>query len=152
MKLRNLIKVVEKAIAPEPLEEIKEEDIECAIDEQVVPCEELQEPEPPYTGYPAPAYLVDDPWFGPAPTLTEKQMDYMQMETEVRMQEDKEREESGSEPDNIHQLMYEMAQKCSNYYSVESDWWFGNVPRRIRKCPPMIGVIVMNAWMSELKD
>lgn len=111
MKLRNLIKVVEKVIAPEPLEEIKEEDIECAIDEQVVPCEELQEPEPPYTGYPAPAYLVDDPWFGPAPTLTEKQMDYMQIETEVKMQEEKEREESGSEPENIHQLMYEMATK-----------------------------------------
>ena len=54
---------------------------------------------------------MDDPWFGPAPTLTEKQMDYMQMETEVRMQEDKEREESGSEPENIHQLMYEMRKK-----------------------------------------
>ena len=51
MKLRNLIKVVEKRLH-QNLEEIKEEDIECAIDEQVVPCEELQEPEPPYTGYP----------------------------------------------------------------------------------------------------
>ena len=46
MKLRNLIKVVEKVIAPEPLEEIKEEDIECAIDEQVVPCKELKNQNP----------------------------------------------------------------------------------------------------------
>ena len=65
----------------------------------------------PFTGIPAPKVLKDDPWFGPAPTLTEKQMDYMQIETEVKMQEEKEREESGSEPEKIHQLMYEMATK-----------------------------------------
>lgn len=111
MKLRDLINVVEKVISPEPLKDIKEEDIQCSIDKQVVSCEELQEPGPPYTGIPAPVYLKDDPWFGPAPILTEKQMDYMQMETQVKMQEEKEREESGSEPEDIHQLMYEMATK-----------------------------------------
>ena len=37
--------------------------VECAIDETPIDCEDLQEN---YTGIPAPAYLEDDPWFGPA--------------------------------------------------------------------------------------
>ena len=90
--------------------EVKEK-IECAIDEQVVPCEELQEPEPPYTGVPAPAYLTDDPWFGPAPVLTEKQMDYMAQETEIKMAEEMERSEVTCESHDIHAKMYEIATK-----------------------------------------
>ena len=39
---------------------------------------------PPYVGIPAPAYLEDDEWFGPAPVKTEKQMEYMEMETEIK--------------------------------------------------------------------
>ena len=38
-------------------------DIECAIDEEVVDCSEMDSP--PYIGVPAPAYLEDDEWFGP---------------------------------------------------------------------------------------
>ena len=38
-------------------------------------------------GVPAPAYLVDDPWFGPAPTYTDKQKDYMAIEAEYKEQE-----------------------------------------------------------------
>ena len=49
--------------------------VECAVDEEVVDCDEMDSP--PYIGVPAPAYLEDDPWFGPALDLTEKQMDYM---------------------------------------------------------------------------
>ena len=43
--------------------EVREEDIECAIDENVVECSEMDSP--PFTGIPAPAYLSEDPWFAP---------------------------------------------------------------------------------------
>ena len=36
--------------------------VECAIDEEY-----STKYNPPYVGVPAPAYLEDDPWFGPAP-------------------------------------------------------------------------------------
>ena len=66
-----------------------------------------QEPKPTYTGIPAPAYLEDDEWFGPAPARTEKQLDYMVQEMEIKRQE---REENFSvESDDIHQRMYEIA-------------------------------------------
>ena len=85
--------------------QISEEEIECAIDEQTVDCAVMEEE--PYTGIPAPAYLKDDEWFGPAPEYTEKQKDYMIQETEIKRQEF---EKSFSvEPEDIHQVMYEMA-------------------------------------------
>ena len=89
---------------------INEEDIECAIDEDAVECDGLDYEDQYYTGVPAPEYLVIDPWFGnEAPPYTEKQLDYMEQEIEMKRQE---REENFSvEPDNIHQLMYEMATK-----------------------------------------
>ena len=86
--------------------QISEKEIECAIDEQTVDCTEMEE-EPVYTGIPAPAYLKDDEWFGPAPEYTEKQKDYMVQETEIKRQEF---EKSFSvESEDIHQVMYEMA-------------------------------------------
>ena len=82
-----------------------EKDIECAIDDDVVECSEMDSPS--YTGIPAPAYLKDDEWFGPAPEYTEKQKDYMVQETEIKRQEF---EKSFSvESEDIHQVMYEMA-------------------------------------------
>ena len=45
-------------------------EVECAIDEEVVDCNEMDNP--PFVGVPAPAYLEDDPWFGPAPVRTRK--------------------------------------------------------------------------------
>ena len=88
---------------------IDEKDIECAIDEDVVECTEMEEE--PFTGIPAPDYLPDDEWFGPAPERTEKQKDYMAVEMEWKIEEQKKREESRAEPDDIHQVMYEMATK-----------------------------------------
>ena len=109
--------------------------VECAIDEENVDCSELEAPafecgpghftqgygwfggrkEPetdPYIGIPAPAYLEDDEWFGPAPTKTQKQLDYMEQEIETKRQE---REQNFSvEPDDIHQKMYEIATKNHN--------------------------------------
>ena len=88
----------------------KEEDIECSIDEQVVDCKELDED--PYVGVPAPILNPVDEWFaspyGCSPTITKKQQDYMEQETEM-----KKAEVQTKEPDNIHQLMYEIATKNS---------------------------------------
>ena len=116
------------------LKEVKElltkktsNEIECAIDEEVVDCKELEED--PYVGVPAPAYLKDDPWFGPAPNYTEKQLDYMVQETEVKRQE---REENFSvESEDIHQKMYEIANQ--------------NSPTTIQLNPPGGSE---NVWMS----
>ena len=94
---------------------IDEKNIECAIDEEVVECAEMDSP--PFTGIPAPAYLQEDPWFGPTPNLTEKQKDYMEIETEMKILEEQQREEAGVEPVDIHQLMYEIATKSWNTVS-----------------------------------
>ena len=93
---------------------IEEQNIECAIDEETVDCSEVDST--PYIGVPAPAYLEDDEWFGPAPVRTEKQLEYMEMETEMKKQEEEERKEYNGEPCNMHQLMYEMA--TSNWNTV----------------------------------
>ena len=87
----------------------KEEKVECAVDEKIVTCEEMDNPPmpPSYIGVTAPVYLEDDEWFGPAPIKSQKQLDYMEQEYEVKRQE---RAENFSvEPDNIHELMYNMA-------------------------------------------
>ena len=84
----------------------KEEDIECAIDEQLVDCKEIDKD--PYVGVPAPAVTPIDDWFS-EPVTTSKQQDYMERETEIKKQE----AAFVSEPENIHQLMYEIATKSS---------------------------------------
>lgn len=86
------------------------DDIECAIDDNVVDCSEMDEE--PYVGIPAPAYLEDDPWFGPAPIRSEKQLDYMEQETFIKQQEHQETY-STAESEDIHQVMYEMATQNS---------------------------------------
>jgi hypothetical protein len=92
---------------------IDEEDIECAIDEDVVECDGLDYEDQYYTGVPAPVLNPIDEWFaspyGVAPAVTEKQKDYMEQEIEIKRQQ---RAENFSvEPENIHQVMYEMATK-----------------------------------------
>lgn len=108
--------------------------IECAIDEEVVDCDELEDDgldyeDQYYTGVPAPPYLQEDPWFGPAPTYSKKQLDYMVQETEIKQ---KEREENFSvESEDIHQRMYEIATQ--------------NTPTTIQLNPPGGSE---NVWMS----
>ena len=86
---------------------IEKEDIECAIDENTVDC--IQMDSPPYVGIPAPAYLEDDEWFGAAPVKTEKQMEYMEMETEIKKDRQQREKEFSIESDDIHQKMYDIA-------------------------------------------
>ena len=88
----------------------KPNDIECAIDEDKVDCEHLDDDQDKaYVGVPAPVLNPLDDWFsssyGCPSVVTEKQKDYMEQETEMKQQE----QNSSIEPANIHQVMYEMA-------------------------------------------
>ena len=92
----------------------KPKDLECAIDEDTIDCEHLDDDQDKaYVGVPAPVLNPLDEWFaspyGDSSAITTKQNDYMEQEIEMKRQE---REENFSvEPDNIHQLMYEIATK-----------------------------------------
>ena len=56
-----------------------------------------------YTGVPAPVVLSNDSWFGPVTYKISKARGlYATRETEMKMQEQKRREEAGEEPDDIH--------------------------------------------------
>ena len=92
--------------------------VECSVDDKQVDCSDFQENYDEgesfkqdainyYTGVPAPAYLNDDDWFGPAPIRSQKQLAYMERETEMKRQERK--ENFSVEPDNIHEMMYNMS-------------------------------------------
>jgi len=94
-------------------QKISEKDIECAIDENIVDCEHFDDDQDKaYVGVPAPVLTPVDDWFSGSYgfateiPITEKQKDYMERENEMKMAEDQ-----SKEPDNIHQLMYEMATK-----------------------------------------
>ena len=92
---------------------INEEDIECAIDEDVVECEEMEKE--PYVGVPAPILNPVDEWFaspyGCSSAVTEKQQDYMAQEAEIKKQEAENRQYWTKESANIHQEMYNLATK-----------------------------------------
>ena len=91
-------------------------DIECSIDEEVVDCSEMDSP--PYIGVPAPAYLEDDEWFGPAPVKTEKQEAYIELEEATeRLHEDMRKEAGNVESENIHEELYKIASKNWNTVS-----------------------------------
>jgi hypothetical protein len=99
-----------------PKSEFIEDEIECAIDDEIVECKEMDTPS--YTGVPAPAYLRNDEWFG-EPVLTEKGMDVVQQEAQIKQQYEEQKQELVAagviiEDENIHQKMYEMATKNWN--------------------------------------
>ena len=88
----------------------KPKDLECAIDEDKVDCEHLDDDQDKaYVGVPAPILNPVDEWFsssyGCPSAVTEKQKDYMEQETVMKQQE----QNSSIEPENIHQVMYEIA-------------------------------------------
>jgi len=92
----------------------KPKDLECAIDEDKVDCEHLDDDQDKaYVGVPAPILNPVDEWFsssyGCPSAVTEKQKDYMEQETLIKQQQYQ--ETHSVEPANIHQVMYEMATK-----------------------------------------
>ena len=94
-------------------QKVTEDDIECAIDENIVDCKTFDdEQEKAYVGVPAPILNPVDEWFASpygcaTPAITEKQKEYQESEAF--------KEEAikyySKEPDNIHQVMYDMATK-----------------------------------------
>ena len=115
--IKKTIKAIKEIFIP--LDEFKKDDVICEIDDQTVNCEgeaftqDALNYYAPYVGVPAPAYLSEDPWFG-SPVYSEKQKDYMEMETEIKIREEQRREESSVESEDIHQKMYEIATKSWN--------------------------------------
>ena len=85
-----------------------DDEIECAIDEEVVGCDEMDNP--PFVGVPAPKYLKEDEWFG-APVISDKGQDYMEKETEIKKQEEEKRQYWTNESEDIHQEMHDLATK-----------------------------------------
>ena len=97
-------------------QKISEEDIECAIDENTIECDHLDDDqEKAYVGVPAPILNPVDEWFaspyGCPPAITEKQQDYMAQEAEIKKQETENRQYWTKESANIHQEMYDLATK-----------------------------------------
>tara|TARA_Y100001938_G_C8020024_1_gene394797 strand:+ start:556 stop:960 length:405 start_codon:yes stop_codon:yes gene_type:complete len=97
-------------------QKISEEDIECAIDENTIECNHLDDDqEKAYVGVPAPILNPVDEWFaspyGCPPAITEKQQDYMIQEAEIKKQEAENRQYWTKESANIHQEMYDLATK-----------------------------------------
>ena len=92
--------------------------IQCAIDDDVVDCQDLSEWEEDaqkyYTGVPAPDYLSEDPWF-PAPVLSDKQMTIKEAHEQAIADNQILADESEGvvESSDIHQKMYEIATKGS---------------------------------------
>ena len=97
-------------------QKISEKDIECAIDENTIECNHLDDDqEKAYVGIPAPILNPVDEWFaspyGCPPAITEKQQDYMIQEAEIKKQEAENRQHWTKESANIHQEMYDLATK-----------------------------------------
>ena len=97
-------------------QKISEEDIECAIDENTIECNHLDDDqEKAYVGVPAPILNPVDEWFaspyGCPPAITEKQQDYMAQEAEIKKLEAENRQYWTKESANIHQEMYDLATK-----------------------------------------
>ena len=101
----------------------KSDKIECAIDESIIDCDKLEAPIQEcgpghftqgygsFVGVPAPRVLKEDEWFGPAP-VSDANMDYMEREYESFKQDAMNYYgQETKEPDNIHEVMYEMATK-----------------------------------------
>ena len=90
---------------------ITDEEIECAIDEQIVDCAEIDKD--PYIGVPAPILSPVDDWFEDPPK-TEMQMEYEHINNDQHdgwWLRPESQNDKTKEPENIHQLMYEMATK-----------------------------------------
>ena len=98
-------------------QKVTEDDIECAIDENIVDCKTFDdEQEKAYVGVPAPILNPVDEWFSSpygfaVPAITQKQKDYMAQEAEIKKQEEENRQYWTKESANIHQEMYDLATK-----------------------------------------
>ena len=106
--IKEAIKSIKEIFIPKS--EFIEEDLQCAIDDDVVDCTEFKEP---YIGVPAPDYLPEDPWF-PAPVLSEKQLTVKEAHEQAVADKQILDESESKESEDIHQKLYELASKNWN--------------------------------------
>ena len=107
-------------VIPKQEEESK---VECLIDNELVPCDTLDQtfysPEAQgtwYTCVPAPAQLEEDPWFAP-PVYSENQITVKEAYDHA-VADNQILEESGtSEPSDIHERIYQIA--TANWNTVD---------------------------------
>mgnify|MGYP000102336510 CR=1 FL=1 len=130
--IKNIFHTGEQAISI-----IDEKEIECAIDKEIVGCTEMNN-STPWVGIPAPAYLEDDEWFGPAPIRTQKQEEFIQhQEATERLHEDMRKESGIIESEDIHEKMYAIASAnwntvsesqggSENFHEGPSGWQSGS--------------------------
>ena len=93
-------------------QKISEEDIECAIDENIVDCDHFDDDQDKaYVGVPAPVLTPHDDWFEDPPK-TEMQMEYEHINDDLQdgWWLHPEYQDTKESP-NIHQEMYEIATK-----------------------------------------
>ena len=109
--------IAKKVFIPksERVEQEKEVETQTSLLQKKAMFHKTPEPSP---GIPAPPYLSEDPWFG-APTLSEKNKDVVQKESEIKQQHEENKKELVAagiiiEDENIHQKMYDMATKNWN--------------------------------------
>ena len=105
--VRFLKKILNKVVGEETLEDTILESTKKEVETQTTL---LQKKAEPFTGVPAPVYLKDDEWFGPAP-ISDLNQDYVVQEAEIKQQEQENRQYWTNESEDIHQVMYEMATK-----------------------------------------
>lgn len=134
MRFKQLVKKVVKKILTQPVEKVKGESPACTV-----------KPKKEHKTVPAPVVLSNDPWFS-EPVKSEKAIEY---ETVKLMEEQKKKEkfESGpkKEPDNIHEVLYNMATKSQkttlhidppggseNFQSGPGGWNSGNGMNQFR--------------------
>ena len=112
--------------------------VECSIDDEKVDCNDFKESS--HIGYPAPVETPTDPWFtdvAPETIKTEKQITHEEMLEEAQRREEKNRKEETKEPENIHQMMYELATQnwttvketqggSENFHEGPGGWNSGN--------------------------
>ena len=91
----------------------KQKEVKCSIDDLEAPLFECGPGHLTqgygFVGIPAPVVLPDDPWFGPSPIKSEKQMTHEEMLEEAQRREEENQQNVTKEPDNIHEVMYNIA-------------------------------------------
>ena len=106
--VRFLQKFLNKVVGEKTLEDTILESTKQEVETQTTL---LQKKAEPFTGVPAPVYLKDDEWFGPAPEYTEKQQEYRQQEAMERLHQEYREEKKTCESHDIHAKMYQIATK-----------------------------------------
>ena len=109
--IKKIKSAIKSAVSTIKKVSIKEKKVECVIDNQKVDCQTFKDTN--WIGYPAPVSIPYDPWFGSAPK-SQKAIQYEEKVAAESKIKEEQRKEKTQEPENIHQVMYEVATKNWN--------------------------------------